>query len=38
VGVFFFIRRGQAVFNQSQGQGWGRESEGVAGQPGMRGE
>jgi len=31
------VLQGQAVFNQSQGQGWGRGGGGVAGQPGTRG-
>ena len=31
------VLQGQAVFNQSQGQGWGRGGGDVAGQPGTRG-
>jgi len=37
-GDFFFGFQGPVVFNQSQGQGWGGGGEGVAEQPGMRGE
>ena len=31
-----FAPEGQVLFNQSLGQGWGREDGGVVRQPGMR--